>query len=200
MEDHSAWTFGILVGLAIFYLAGAQFYRSHHQKRWIAQLQSLDFEQFDKEIRSPLVRLFFPLYQIEFLKLNRYLLSDDQESIQKQFQIVEKLAKKKEQRLEICSMAFEHYVYEENKEKSKLYLKEIDSFDEPSLQAHAHQLYDILIAHKTDALPGMEKAFQKASPSEKTILAYLLTKQYRTLHQEERARYYESYTHQETSS
>ena len=200
MENHSTWTLVILVALAIFYLVFSQLYRKNRQNRWMAELQFLEFEQFDKDIRSPIVRLFFPLYQIEFLKLNRYLLSDDSEKIQKQFQIVSKLARKKEQRQEVCTIAFEHYVYEENKEECDRYLKEIDSFDNSTLQAHAHQLYDILIEHKTDNLPTMEQSFQKASPGEKTILAYLLAKQYRFLDQEKKAQYYESYLKKETSA
>ena len=107
---------------------------------------------------------------------------------------------KKEQRQEVCTIAFEHYVYEENKEECDRYLKEIDSFDNSTLQAHAHQLYDILIEHKTDNLPTMEQSFQKASPGEKTILAYLLAKQYRFLDQEKKAQYYESYLKKETSA
>lgn len=188
----------ILVILAIIYLIFSTMYRKVHQERLLRELQSLDFEAFDKDIRSTLTKLFFPLYMVEFMKLNRYIMADDSAMIKEQFQKLIRIAKNKKQRYEIISMAFEHYVYEEDKEQSKNLLDTIDQGDNQGLKEHAHMLYDILILHKTNHIKNMEEQFPKCTAQEKTIVGYLLAKQYRYKHDTQKAEYYESFIKKES--
>ena len=59
----------VFVILALLYIIFSSMYRKVHQERLLKELQSLDFEAFDKDIRSTFTKLFFPLYMVEFMKL-----------------------------------------------------------------------------------------------------------------------------------
>lgn len=188
----------ILVILAIIYIIFSAMYRKVHQERLLKELQTLDFEAFDKDIQSTFTKLFFPLYMVEFMKLNRYIMADDSSMIKEQFQKLIRIARNKKQRYEIISMAFEHYVYEEDKEQSKNLLDTIDRGDNQGLKDHAHMLYDILICHKSNYISTMEEQFPQCTAQEKAIVGYLLAKQYRSIKNTKKAEYYESFVKKES--
>lgn len=197
MQTWSMRMLAVFLVLAIVYVIFSFVYRKYHTQRLLSELQSLDFEAFDKDIHSSMTKLFFPLYNIEFMKLNRYIMTDDSEKIKEQFEKLIRIARGKKQRYEIISMAFEHYVYEENKEQSKNLLDTIDNGTNEGLKAHAHMLYDILILNKTNHIKNMEAQFPQCTSQEKAIVGYLLAKQYRNQHNIKKAEYYESFVKKE---
>ncbi|MBM6765641.1 hypothetical protein [Faecalicoccus pleomorphus] len=199
MQDWSMRMILVFVILALLYIIFSSMYRKVHQERLLKELQSLDFEAFDKDIRSTFTKLFFPLYMVEFMKLNRYIMADDTAMIKEQFQKLIRIARNKKQRYEIISMAFEHYVYEEDKEQSKNLLDTIDQGENQGLKDHAHMLYDILIDHKSNHISIMEEQFPQCTAQEKAIVGYLLAKQYRSLNNIKKAEYYEKFVKKESA-
>lgn len=181
-----------LIFCFLYYLL-IKYLRYKKQRVLFTDLEKQDFEKFDKDVNSWVTKMVFPRYNVEYIKLNRYLLDDKKDKIEEQFDLLLNAARGLEQHNDIVARAFDYYVYEENKDKVDPLFEDIKTSKNEALIQHATLLYDILILNKANHIESMEKTFEKGSAVQKQIDALLLERQYRNINNKEKASFYENF-------
>lgn len=188
----------ILIVVLIIYLV-LIFLKRMFQKRLYQFLEERDFNSFDKTVNSILIKWMFLPYNLEYLKLNRYLLEDDKEKVDSQFDVLLRTAKKS-QKQDIFLKAFEYYSFERNKTKAKRYYNELKTINDGNLSKYVDLLYDVLVLNKTNHIEELEKDFDSLEVEQKQFYAQLLWKQYKSLKNLDKQHYYEKFLRDSTKS
>ncbi len=82
-------------------------------------LECKEYEKFDEVVNSLISKILVRHYDLENAKLNSYIIRKDKSNIDKQFTLLLKASQSESRRLSMLIKAFEYYVYEFNKSKSK---------------------------------------------------------------------------------
>lgn len=164
----------------------------NRENYFLNELQAGQFDKFYQDVESFYTRLLFPKYNLEYLKLNAYIMQDNKEKIDVQFDQLIKLAIYKNQRVDILHKAFEYYVYQEDKKNCDKIMDKIKILDVQELNDYSSMMYDIVISKSTDYIEEMEEDFDSLSKVEKVQIAYLLSIQYKNKGDNKKAKYYEN--------
>jgi len=158
-------------------------------KKFDEYLGKKDYASFDELIDSKQVRQFFPIFNINYLKLNESLIKEDMEEIDRAFDSFD-MRMNKVQKEALYKKGFYYYLGIENKEKTDLYyeqLKQLNIKDQHTLD----MMYDIYIAKGYKYLDEINDKI-KNLPQEKQMPFYaLLSDMYRNKGDEEKADEYE---------
>ena len=165
--------------------------RNKKQNLMITYLQTGKFEQFETLCESFLVKMLFPRYNIEYLKLNAYILEGDEQKTKEQFDSLLSVKKSKVQTEDITMKAFNYYVGLEDKEKCTELLESIKTFTNERMVQEATIMYDIFILKQGNHIEEVLKMMEGMPEAQRGVNEYLLSVQYANIGDEENAKKYE---------
>lgn len=144
-------------------------------------LQHQQYDELEKELHNFITRAFIPRYNIEYLRLNSYLMQNKHEMIEKQFDELMKFRKNKNQQADLLMKAFNYYVEQENTEKSHFYLDEIQKLGNDKMYQEALMMSDIFIDKKANHIDQLLEEVQKAPDQIKAVYYFMIAKQYENM-------------------
>ncbi|HIW18112.1 MAG TPA: hypothetical protein H9886_03150 [Candidatus Faecalicoccus intestinipullorum] len=162
------------------------------QKKLVLAIKQKDFQSFDRLINRSLIRALFPPYNLEYLKLNRYLLEDNKGKIDQQFDLLLR-ASKKSQKEDIFLKAFEYYAFNQNKKKANKYFEELQKLKNPKITKYVNLIYDVFVLNQSNHIEELEKDFENVSQDQKRFYAQLLFMQYKNINNELKQNYYKEF-------
>lgn len=186
----------VLIAIVVIVFAADVLWNLYQNKKRDELLKKFDeylgkknYASFDELIDSKQVRQFFPVFNINYLKLNESLIKEDMEEIDRAFDSFD-MRMNKVQKEALYKKGFYYYLGIENKEKTDLYyeqLKQLNIKDQHTLD----MMYDIYIAKGYKYLDEINDKI-KNLPQEKQMPFYaLLSDMYRNKGDEEKADEYE---------
>ncbi|NBK96938.1 MAG: hypothetical protein EOM50_02760 [Erysipelotrichia bacterium] len=181
----------ILIVLAIVLTIAMQYVKVKKQNKMINDLQSGKFDSFDKLVNSVLVKMLFPRYNLEYLKLNSYILQGKEEEIELQFDFLLNARKNKAQKEDITMKAFNYYVGVENKEKCTELIEQIKTFTNERMVQEATIMYDVFVLKQGNHIDEILEMMEGMSDAQKGVNEYLLSVQYANIGDSENAKKYE---------
>ncbi|MDF9825879.1 hypothetical protein M2475_002260 [Breznakia sp. PF5-3] len=147
-------------------------------KKILTLLQQQQYDEFDKIVDSWSSRYLFPHFNIEYLKLNSYILRGDESKIDKSFDTLFTIKMTMPQKQDVYMKAFNYYVGLENKHKTKELIEVIEGFDNEEMKKEARTIYDVFILKRSNYIEEMEANLKDQDDAEKGITEYLLSVQY----------------------
>ncbi|MFR9117359.1 MAG: hypothetical protein ACLVJX_00175 [Merdibacter sp.] len=190
----------VAVILSIVFSITLKVLKERRMQRLVACIRQKDTERFLNLAQSRFTRFLFPPYNIEYLKLNAYLMEEDTEKIDAQFDKMLQFHLSKEQDQDLTMKAFNYYLGAENRKKTRELLTRIKGFEEKELTKEAQKLYDILIEKSSSYIADMEKQLADADEENKVFLEFLLYMQYKNANNTKKADIYRSLYQQHTST
>ena len=182
----------VLILLCILFYIILLFVKSSVQKKLVLAIKQKDFQSFDTLINRSLIRALFPPYNLEYLKLNRYLLEDNKGKIDQQFDLLLR-ASKKSQKEDIFLKAFEYYAFNQNKKKANKYFEELQKLKNPKITKYVNLIYDVFVLNQSNHIEELEKDFENVSQDQKRFYAQLLFMQYKNINNELKQNYYKEF-------
>lgn len=190
----------VAVILSIVFSITLKVLKERRMQQLVACIRQKDTERFLNLAQSRFTRFLFPPYNIEYLKLNAYLMEEDTEKIDAQFNKMLQFHLSKEQDQDLTMKAFNYYLGAENRKKTRELLTRIKGFEEKELTKEAQKLYDILIEKSTSYIADMEKQLADADEENKVFLEFLLYMQYKNANNTKKADVYRSLYQQHTGT
>lgn len=191
METKSIIMIAIVIILGIILYFGMNYLKVRQQNKMVELLQNGEFDQFFALTDSLLTKYLFPRYNVEYLKLNGYIIKGEEANIEKQFDFLLNARKNKAQTEDITMKAFNYYVGIENKEKSTELLEQIQSFTNERMVKEAETMYDIFILKNGNHIEELLTTLEKLPEEGKAVNEYLLSVQYENIGDKENAKKYE---------
>ncbi len=104
-----------------------------------------DYAAFDKKIDKWYIRLFIAPYNVDFLKLNRALMSGDDKAADRMFAHFDEVNLNERQKEDVYLRGFEYYLSREERAGTDRYHELIKGLDNKDIQTYADHLYDIYV-------------------------------------------------------
>ncbi len=183
--------------IAVVFVAdfGLQFYQRKKRNKTLEKLTDLlaqkDFAAFDELVDAPETRKQFPIYNLNFLKLNEAFLKEDKKQIRKAFESFNGLRMNKLQKEALYKRGFYYFLSEEDKENTRVYydlLKDLNIRDQETLDV----MYDTYILKGYKYLDQIQKQCDEAEGDGKMAFYALLSDMYHNKGDEDKAREYEN--------
>lgn len=181
----------VAIILSVVLVVVNQLIKVRKQNKMITCLQNGDYDGFFKTADSFIVKFLIPRYNLEYLKLNAYILQGKEESIEAQFDSLLAARKSKAQKEDITMKAFNYYVGVENKEKCTELMEVIKTFTNERMVQEATIMYDVFILKQGNHIKEIEEMMEGLGDAEKGINEYLLSVQYANIGDKENAKKYE---------
>lgn len=153
-------------------------------------LQNQQYDELEKELQNFITRAFIPRYNVEYLRLNSYLMQNKHELIEKQFDELMNFRKNKNQQADLLMKAFNYYVEQENAQKSHFYLSEIQKLGNDKMYQEALMMSDIFIDKKANHIDQLLEEVQKAPDQIKAVYYFMIAKQYENMNDKENTQKY----------
>ena len=153
-------------------------------------LQTQDFETFDRMVDSKLMKYLYPQFNLDYIKLNSYVMRGDEKKIDAGIQQLLNYKMSLKQKEDVYMKAFNYYVGAEKPGKAKQALDLVKTLEHPAMEAEAQRIYDIFIVKKYNYIDEMLEAFETQPDDAKGITAYLLSVQYENKGDKEKANEY----------
>lgn len=171
-------------------------YRSSLTKKYTNQLGELlvnkDFKTFDSMVNDPKVKKAVYPFNLDYMKLNSYMLRGDRRKIDAGFETFQKVNLNRKQKETIAVEGFTYYMGIRNKEKAKYFLDLMNqSSTNKAILDTSNEYYGIVYEGKTDKLEEMLLETEALPEEEKSFNEYLISVMYRTLGDKEKAEEYE---------
>ena len=153
-------------------------------KRLQQLMAAKQWDEFDRLLDGKLTSMLYPRYNRDYLRLNSYLLREDHKRADEMFNLLLGLNLPKMQRVDLVIKAFNYYVGQEDRKKSKELLHEIEGFEGGQAEAVAHEcqlMYDTMILKRHNDIPELERMLKEAGDDKvkSCRLEYLLALQYK---------------------
>ncbi|WP_415981000.1 hypothetical protein [Faecalicoccus pleomorphus] len=103
-------------------------------------LQEKNTGLFQKLVNSKINLILFPKYNLEYLKLNGYILEKNSEMIEEQFKVLNQYVLSKEQRKDLLLKKLTYYTTTKS-EKAMETLKMISDFKDTDFLSKAQEIY-----------------------------------------------------------
>ena len=139
------------------------------------------YDEFFKLIDAPLTNALYPDYNINYFKLNAYLLKEDYEKANETLELLLRYPLKHQQRVDLVRKAFNIYVGEGKRQLAKEMLDEILNWEGDEYkpyQRDAMLSYDIMILKKSNHIGELEALLDKTSGPQRGRLEYFIAVQY----------------------
>ena len=147
-DSRTLWTAVVIICIAV------SVFFSVKKRTTFKRLQQLmaakQWDEFDRLLDGKLTSMLYPRYNRAYLRLNSYLLREDHKRADEMFNLLLGLNLPKMQRVDLVIKAFNYYVGQEDRKKSKELLHEIKGFEGGQAEAVAHEcqlMYDTMILH-----------------------------------------------------
>ncbi|MCR0134298.1 hypothetical protein MKD01_19465 [[Clostridium] innocuum] len=118
------------------------------------------------------------------------MLLDDGDEIDALLKEMLQMKVTKKQRIDLVNKAFNYYVEQEDQEKAKVLLSEIETFNDEKMKAESRKIYNIFLLKTHQYIKEMEQQLQNVTGVEKGFLEYLLYLQYENKGDQKKSRYY----------
>ncbi len=188
-ERISIW---LVIAVGVVFYIGLILLKNHVQKSLIDMIKRKQFDKFDRNSQKILVKFLFPPYNLEYLRLNRYLISDDKEKIDQQFELLLRSAKQS-QKKDIFLKAFEYYAFDGDEVKAKKYYNELIKINKKNISKYITLLYDVFILKKHNHIEELERDFNNLNSNQKKFVAQLLVAQYQNKKDVRKQKFYEKF-------
>lgn len=139
------------------------------------------YDEFFKLIDAPLTNALYPDYNINYFKLNAYLLKEDYEKANETLELLLRYPLKHQQRVDLVRKAFNIYVGEGKRQQAKEMLDEILNWEGDEYKPHKRDAmlsYDIMILKKSNHIGELEALLDKTSGPQRGRLEYFIAVQY----------------------
>lgn len=140
-----------------------------------------EYDAFFKLLEAPLTNAFFPDYNLNFYRLNAYLLMDDTAKVNETLELLLKYPTKHKDRVELVVKAFNIYLGEGDKKRSREMLDEIINWEGDeykSLKQDCLRSYDIVILKKSNHIGELESVLDMVSGPTRGRIEYFIALQY----------------------
>ena len=181
-DSRTLWTAVVIICIAV------SVFFSVKKRTTFKRLQQLmaakQWDEFDRLLDGKLTSMLYPRYNRDYLRLNSYLLREDHKRADEMFDLLLGLNLPKMQRVDLVIKAFNYYVGQEDRKKSKELLHEIKGFEGGQAEAVAHEcqlMYDTMILKRHNDIPELERMLEEAGDDKVKgcRLEYLLALQYK---------------------
>ena len=153
--------------------------KNHVINNLFEAIKNKDIEQYDKLSKKFLYRYYIPAYNIEYMRLQGYILNQDTKNTDLQFSKLLEMRKNKKQEIDLYTKAFYYYVQVENKKKSEEMLEKVKTVCAEEEIKLCQIAYDVILCGKYNHIEEIEKEYQDAPEQLKTTLNYYLYLQYK---------------------
>ena len=162
-DSRTLWTAVVIICIAV------SVFFSVKKRTTFKRLQQLmaakQWDEFDRLLDGKLTSMLYPRYNRDYLRLNSYLLREDHKRADEMFDLLLGLNLPKMQRVDLVITAFNYYVGQEDRKKSKELLHEIKGFEGGQAEAVAHEcqlMYDTMILKRHNDIPELERMLKDA--------------------------------------
>ncbi len=104
-----------------------------------------NFDKFDKQIKRWYIKIFIQPFNVDFLKLNRAILSEDKEMTDEMFEHFDHVNLNEDQKEQVYYRGFQYYVTEGNRKMSDKYYDLIKDLSNEDLINYVDRLYDVYV-------------------------------------------------------
>ncbi len=169
----------VLICVAAAYFIIEQVLRTSRLGKFALLLRSDKYDEALDLLETPGSKWLFPPYNREYMKLNAYLMNDDEKSAAKQFDLLFSMRPSKKQRADLVVKAYRYYMEHERYKDAKPLLEEIEKTADKSVADESRLMWDIFAESDYSHIDEMEVQYEKAkSAQERMRLALLIATQY----------------------
>lgn len=118
--------------------------RDYKLNQMIALLHEHKFSEFDQLMEKKIVKIVFNSFNIDFIKLNSYLIRKDSKKIDHAFSDFDSVRLSSKQRDEVDLKAFNYYLFNDE-QKTKKYYQNIKNSKTNMMKKDVERLYDVYI-------------------------------------------------------
>ncbi len=104
-----------------------------------------NFDKFDRQIKRWYIKIFIQPFNVDFLKLNRAILSGDKEMTDEMFEHFDHVNLNENQKEQVYYRAFQYYVTEGNRKMSDKYYDLIKDLSNEDMINYVDRLYDVYV-------------------------------------------------------
>ena len=156
----------------------------------VESLQKQDYKTFDELIKSSKVKFFFPPFNIDYIKLNRYILAEDRNNTDKMFETLVKHRLNKKQKQEVYMKGFNYYISLDIKPKAKEFYDLVKTLDNAQIQRETDRLYDTYVLNGYKYLDEMLDELDEVEETYRGPNEYLISLMYKNKGDEEKSKEY----------
>ncbi|MBR0385108.1 MAG: hypothetical protein IJI05_01005 [Erysipelotrichaceae bacterium] len=151
----NTWTIVLIVLAALSFVY--EIAMSWMGKKYVNQLADLlvagKYDEFEALTEKRAVKASVAPFNLDYIKLNSYLMRNDKEKIVKAFDDFRNKRLNKAQKVEVLSSGFNYFASNNDAERTEYYHDEINKLPEnEGLKKQVNLLYDIIYLKKTDML------------------------------------------------
>ena len=161
----------------------------HKQKQLLQLLNQKSFEKLHHEFSSFWTRILMPKYNLEYIKLNCYLMERNKNQIDAQFEKLFPLKKSSRQQEDLLRKSFEYYLETENKMQCE---KILDLMDHLDIKQEAQMMFDILLDKKADYIDFLLEKTENCTGENKAVCYTLVAQQYANISDKDSKRKYQT--------
>lgn len=165
--------------------------RNQKLDKMLRLLSNKKFEEFDQLVERRLVRIVFDPFNLDYIKLNRYFLTQEKPEINKLFLKFEKTRLNYRQKDEIDLKAFNYYLSENDRIKTKKYYERIIHSDTNKMKKEVERLYNIYIEKGTKYLDDLLNETESLEDKYKSANELLISAIYRNIGNKEKEKEYQ---------
>lgn len=184
----------VVVFLFFIIYTGIQIYIKN---KLIEFLESKDFESFYNLLNTTITKIVLPPYNIEYMKLNGYMMQNRKKDIDRQFEFLLKLRKNKQQTQDLLQRGMQYYIDKKDSRKCHLFLENMKNIMPKQVIEEATYMVDILVDEKSCYIEEMKNKINDVSENQKPVYYFLIQKQYENCNDMKNAKLYEDLCCQE---
>lgn len=166
-------------------------YGKKYSNKLVELVMKGKFDEFDNLVDKGFVRYCVRPFNLDYIKLNSYLIRNDENRITAAFDNFKNKSLTQAQKVEVFTKAFNFYVFNEDKEQCDYYKEQINALKGyDSLKDETNRMYDILIEKKTDMLDELLEEMNQVEEKERGAYEYLIAEIYTNLGKKKEAKKY----------
>lgn len=170
----------ICFGIYVLIIVVSKSIMNHKLNQMIILLQNHRFSEFDQMMEKKIIKIVFNPFNIDFIKLNSYLIRDDSKRIDDAFANFDSVRLSSKQRDEIDLKAFNYYLFIDEK-KAKKYYQNIENSKTNKMKKDVERLYDIYILKSFRYLQTLLDETEKLEDKYKSANELLISEIYKNL-------------------
>ncbi len=184
----------ILIAICIVIALGSSIVMNILKKKTynelVTCLQNQDYHRFDELIKSSKVKFFFPPFNIDYIKLNRYILAEDRRNTDQMFEHIVKHRLNKKQKQEVYIKGFNYYIALDYKPKAKEFYDLVQTLDNAQIKRETDRLYDTYILNGYKYLDEMIDELDDVEETYRGPNEYLISLMYKNKGDDAKAKEY----------
>ena len=127
------------------------------KNKLIAFLENKDFDSFYNLLGTTKAKVVLPPYNIEYMKLNGYMMQNRKKEIDHQFTLLLRAKKNKQQTQDLLQRGLQYYIDRKDSRKCHLFLDEMKNVMGTQVMKEATYMVDILVDGKSCFIEEMKE-------------------------------------------